>query len=47
MPPPPNLASSNFQEKSSGIFRMQANVIAAEAPPRTPPRELTAFLQTL
>jgi len=41
--PFPNMAPNNFQEKSSGVSRMQENLTAAGSPPRTPPRELISF----
>jgi len=33
------------QEKPSGVCKMQENALAAGAPPRTPPGELTALLR--
>jgi len=44
---PPKLPPNNFQDKLSGVSGMQENLIAAGSLPRTQPRELTAFPQTL
>ena len=46
-PFPPKLPPNNFQDKLSGVSGMQENLIAAGSLPRTQPRELTAFPQTL
>ena len=43
---PPNLAPNKFQEKPSGVPRMQENILAAGAMFRAPLGEQTVLPQT-